>query len=235
MDKRVAGTGVEERVDRALQLAGARDGAVVMVGGFGAPGQPIELLDGLSRLGLSNLTIVSNNAGTGDRGLAALLAMGAVTRIVCSYPRQRYSQVFNGLYRRGELELELVPQGTLAERIRAGGAGIGGFYTPTGVGTRLAAGKETRTIDGREYLLEYPLRADLAIVRAHLADPWGNLTFRGSGANFAPAMAAAATTTVAQVEDVVDLGNLDPHRVDVPSMVVDHVVHVPEPGYLDKD
>lgn len=233
MNKTTPGRSVEERVDHALD--GVPDGAVVLVGGFGAPGQPIELLDGLRRRGMRDLTVVSNNAGTGRRGLAALLESGAVRKIVCSYPRQRQSEVFDGLYRSGRIELELVPQGTLVERLRAAGAGIAGFYTRTGVGTDLARGKEVRSFEGQDHVLELPIRADLALVRAHRADPWGNLVFRGTGANFAPAMATAAARTVAQVEDVLARGDLDPARVDVPGIHVQHVVHVPSPAYVDKD
>lgn len=233
MDKTSSGRSVEERVDHALD--GVSDGSVVLVGGFGAPGQPIELLDGLRRRGLRDLTVVSNNAGTGDQGLAALLASGTVAKVICSYPRQRHSHVFDGLYRAGRIELELVPQGTLVERLRAAGAGIGGFYTRAAVGTVLAKGKEVRSLGGHDHVLELPIHADLALVRAHRADPWGNLVFRGTGANFAPAMATAAARTVAQVEQVVGLGELDPGRVDVPGVYVQHVVEVPEPAYVDKD
>jgi len=209
-------------VDAAVR--GIADGATVLIGGFGRAGMPFALIDALRRLGPRELTVVNNNAGNGDTGLAALLAAGQVRKVICSFPRQSDSHVFDRLYRVGEIELELVPQGTLAERIRAGGAGIGGFYTPTGVGTPLAAGKEVRTIDGREYLLEYPIRADVAFVRAHVADGMGNLVYRKTGRNFGPIMAAAAELTVAEVNRVVPTGELDPEAVVTPGIFVDRVV-----------
>jgi len=209
-------------VDAAVR--GIADGATVLIGGFGRAGMPFALIDALRRLGPRELTVVNNNAGNGDTGLAALLAAGQVRKVICSFPRQSDSHVFDRLYRAGEIELELVPQGTLAERIRAGGAGIGGFYTPTGVGTPLAAGKEVRTIDGREYLLEYPIRADVAFVRAHVADGMGNLVYRKTGRNFGPIMAAAAELTVAEVNRVVPTGELDPEAVVTPGIFVDRVV-----------
>jgi 3-oxoadipate CoA-transferase alpha subunit len=200
------------------------DGATVLIGGFGTAGQPVELIDALRRQGARELTVVSNNAGNGDTGLAALLATGHVRKIICSYPRQTDSWVFDGLYRDGTIELELVPQGNLAERVRAAGAGIGAFYCPTGVGTPLAEGKEQRTIDGREYLLEYPIKGDFALIKAHRADEVGNLVYRKTARNFGPVMAAAATTTVAQVAEVVPAGGLDPEAVVTPGIYVDRVV-----------
>ena len=224
IDKRV--TSVEEAV------SGIPDGATVMIGGFGRAGQPVELIDALIEQGATDLTIVNNNAGNGDVGLAALLARGRVRKIICSFPRQSDSWVFDDLYRRGEIELELVPQGNLAERIRAAGAGIGAFYTPTGVGTQLAEGKETREIGGRTYLLEYPIRADFALISALRADRWGNLVYRETARNFGPIMATAATVTVAQVDEVVGLGDLDPEAVVTPGIYVDRVVAVGERAWL---
>jgi 3-oxoadipate CoA-transferase, alpha subunit len=205
-------------------VAGVQDGATVLVGGFGAAGQPVELIDALRRTGVRNLTVVSNNAGNGTEGLAALLANHQVRRMVCSFPRQSDSFVFDGLYRAGEIELEVVPQGNLAERLRAAGAGIGGFFTPTGVGTPLAEGKERRTIDGRDYVLEYPIRGDVALIKAHRADPMGNLVYRKTARNFGPVMATAATTTVVQVSSIVALGAIDPEIVVTPGIYVDRIV-----------
>lgn len=204
------------------------DGATIMIGGFGRAGQPVELIGALIAHGAKNLTIVNNNAGNGDTGLAALLANKQVRKIICSFPRQSDSWVFDGLYRAGEIELELVPQGNLAERIRAAGAGIGAFFSPTGVGTELAAGKEEREIDGRRYVLEYPIKADFALISALRADRWGNLVYRETARNFGPIMAAAATTTVAQVDEVVPLGALDPETVVTPGIFTDRVVAVGE-------
>ncbi|CDJ98950.1 acetyl-CoA:acetoacetyl-CoA transferase, alpha subunit [Microbacterium sp. C448] len=204
------------------------DGATIMIGGFGRAGQPVELIGALIAHGAKNLTIVNNNAGNGDTGLAALLANKQVRKIICSFPRQSDSWVFDGLYRAGEIELELVPQGNLAERIRAAGAGIGAFFSPTGVGTELAAGKEEREIDGRRYVLEYPIKADFALISALRADRWGNLVYRETARNFGPIMAAAATTTVAQVDEVVPLGTLDPETVVTPGIFTDRVVAVGE-------
>jgi 3-oxoadipate CoA-transferase alpha subunit len=217
-------------VDEAV--AGIPDGATVMIGGFGRAGQPIELIDALLSEGATDLTVINNNAGNGDTGLAALLAARRVRRIVCSFPRQSDSHVFDALYRAGEIELELVPQGNLAERIRAAGAGIGAFFTPTGFGTALAEGKETREIDGRQYVLEHALRADVALVSAYHADRWGNLVYRKTARNFGPIMAAAATTTIVQVDDVVELGTLDPESVVTPGLYVDRVVAVGERAWL---
>jgi 3-oxoadipate CoA-transferase alpha subunit len=207
-------------------VAGIRDGATVLVGGFGLAGMPFDLIDALIRQGAKDLTIVSNNAGNGEVGLAALLAANRVRKVICSFPRQSDSYVFDRLYRAGEIELEVVPQGTLAERMRAAGAGIGAFYCPTGVGTILAEGKETRTIDGREYVLELPLRGDVALIGAHRADTLGNLVYRKTARNFGPVMATAATTTVVQAAEVVPAGTLDPEAVVTPGIYVDRIVQV---------
>jgi 3-oxoadipate CoA-transferase alpha subunit len=207
-------------------LADVSDGATVMIGGFGTAGLPNELIDALIAQGARDLTIVNNNAGNGDTGLAALLAAGRVRKIICSFPRQADSQHFDALYRSGRIELELVPQGNLAERIRAAGAGIGGFFTPTGYGTDLAKGKETRVIDGRHYVLEHPIHADFALIRAERGDRWGNLTYRMTARNFGPIMAMAARTTVATVHEVVELGVLDPENVITPGLFVQRVVRV---------
>jgi 3-oxoadipate CoA-transferase alpha subunit len=207
-------------------LADVSDGATVMIGGFGTAGLPNELIDALIAQGARDLTIVNNNAGNGDTGLAALLAAGRVRKIICSFPRQADSQHFDALYRSGRIELELVPQGNLAERIRAAGAGIGGFFTPTGYGTDLAKGKETRDIDGRHYVLEHPIHADFALIRAERGDRWGNLTYRMTARNFGPIMAMAARTTVATVHEVVELGVLDPENVITPGLFVQRVVRV---------
>ena len=207
-------------------LADVTDGSTVLVGGFGMAGMPVELIDALIRQGATDLTVVSNNAGNGDTGLAALLAAKRVRKMICSYPRQRDSWVFDGLYRAGEIELELVPQGNLAERMRAAGAGIGAFFCPTGFGTPLAEGKETREIDGRTYVLEYPIKGDVALIGAHRADRMGNLVYRKTARNFGPVMATAATTVVAQVSEVVDVGMLDPEAVVTPSIYVDRVVTI---------
>ncbi len=210
--------------DTDAALAGVADGATVLVGGFGTAGQPVELIDALIRTGARELTVVSNNAGNGDHGLAALLAAGQVRRMICSFPRQADSWVFDELYRAGKIELEVVPQGNLAERIRAAGAGIGAFFSPTGVGTPLAEGKELRTIDGRDYVLEHPIRGDLALVKAHVADTRGNLVYRKTARNFGPVMATAATTTVVQVGRIVEAGQIDPEVVVTPGIFVDRVV-----------
>jgi 3-oxoadipate CoA-transferase alpha subunit len=208
----------------AAAVDGIADGATVLIGGFGMAGMPVQLIDALIASGARDLTVVSNNAGNGDTGLAALLAAGRVRKMICSFPRQSDSYVFDDLYRAGRIELEVVPQGNLAERMRAAGAGIGAFYSPTGVGTLLAAGKETRTIDGRDYLLEFPIRGDVALIRAHLADRMGNLVYRKTARNFGPVMAAAATMTVAQVTGVLDAGELDPEAVVTPGIYVDRIV-----------
>jgi 3-oxoadipate CoA-transferase, alpha subunit len=211
-------------------VAGIEDGATVLIGGFGSAGQPIELIDALRRAGTRDLTVVNNNAGNGDTGLAALLAAGQVRKIICSFPRQSDSWVFDDLYRSGRIELELVPQGNLAERMRAAGAGIGAFYCPTGVGTPLAEGKESRVIDGREYLLEYPIHGDVALIKAHRADTLGNLVYRKTARNFGPVMATAAALTVVQVDEVVEPGQLDPEAVVTPGIFVDRVVACPAPA-----
>src|SRR5216117_2592520 len=211
-------------VEAALQ--GVPDGATVMIGGFGGAGQPAELIDALIEQGARELTIVNNNAGNGETGLAALLKTGRVRKIICSFPRQVDSQVFDGLYRAGQIELELVPQGNLAKRIRAAGAGIGGFFTPTGYGTELAKGKETREIGGRMYVLEAPIHADYALIKAERADRWGNLTYRKTARNFAPIMAAAAKCTVVQVRETVELGALDPEAIVTPGIFVKRVVRI---------
>ena len=205
-------------------VAGIEDGSTVMIGGFGRAGQPVELIDALIEQGARDLTIVNNNAGNGDTGLAALLAARRVRKIVCSFPRQTDSHHFDRLYRAGEIELELVPQGNLAERIRAAGAGIGGFFTPTGYGTDLAKGKETREIDGRMYVLEAPIHGDYAFIKAERGDRWGNLTYRMTARNFGPVMAMAAKTTVATVHEIVPLGSLDPEAVVTPGIFVQRIV-----------
>src|SRR5215216_4128616 len=208
-------------------VAGIQDGCTVLIGGFGPAGQPVELIDALIRSGVQDLTVVNNNAGNGRVGLAALLANGRVRKVICSFPRQADSYVFDELYRAGKVELELVPQGNLAERMRAAGAGIGAFFSPTGVGTPLAEGKETRTIDGRDYVLEHPIRGDLALVKAHVADTRGNLVYRKTARNFGPVMATAATTTVVQVDRIVEAGQIDPESVVTPGIFVDRVVVCP--------
>ncbi|CAI8847419.1 acetyl-CoA:acetoacetyl-CoA transferase subunit alpha [Pseudomonas sp. IT-194MI4] len=205
-------------------LADIPDGAVVAVGGFGGAGMPDDLIQALIAQGATDLTLVSNNAGQGDIGLAALLKAGRVRRILCSYPRMNGSHVFETLYRAGKIELEIVPQGNLAERLRAAGCGIGGFYTPTGFGTLLAKGKESRTIDGRNYLLEYPIHVDFALINAEEGDRWGNLVYRKTARNFAPIMAMAARNTIASVGRVVELGELDPERIITPGIFVKHIV-----------
>jgi len=210
----------------AAALADVPDGATVMIGGFGTAGIPNELVDALHAQGAKDLTLINNNAGNGDTGLAALLAAGRVRKIVCSFPRQTDSWHFDRLYRAGRIELELVPQGNLAERIRAAGAGIGGFFTPTGYGTELAKGKETREIDGRMYVLESPIHADFALIKAERGDRWGNLSYRMTARNFGPVMAMAARTTVATVHEVVELGALDPECVVTPGLFVQRVVRI---------
>ena len=208
-------------------VADIADGSTIMIGGFGTAGMPSELIDALIEQGARDLTIVNNNAGNGDTGLAALLAAKRVRKIICSFPRQVDSHVFDALYRGGEIELELVPQGNLAERIRAAGAGIGAFFTPTGFGTLLAEGKETRAIDGRDYVLEYPIRADFALIKAYQGDRWGNLVYRKTARNFGPIMASAAKCTIAQVREIVNLGDLDPEAVVTPGIFVSRLVEIP--------
>ena len=207
-------------------LADIPDGATIMIGGFGGAGMPVVLIDALIAQGARNLTIVNNNAGNGDTGLAALIAAKKVRKILCSFPRQTDSWHFDKAYRAGELELELVPQGTLAERIRAAGAGIGAFFTPTAFGTDLAKGKETRRIGDRDYVLEFPIHADYALIKAERADRWGNLSYRKTARNFAPIMAMAAKCTVVQVRETVELGTLDPESVVTPGIFVQRVVKV---------
>ena len=209
--------------DLASALAGISDGATILVGGFGETGVPFALLEGVAQSGVRDLVIVSNNSGVADKGVSQLLQLGRVRKIICSYPRSAGSVVFDQVYAGGRLELELVPQGTLTERIRAGGAGIGGFFTRTGVGTELTKGRETRVIDGQTYVLENPLHGDVALVKAETADRWGNLTYRLSARNFGPVMAPAATLTVAQVRRVVALGGIDPEHVVTPGIFVDRV------------
>ena len=208
-------------------LAGIADGSTIMIGGFGGAGQPAELIDGLIAQGAKDLVIVNNNAGNADYGLAALLKTGRVRKIICSFPRQADSHVFDGLYRAGKIELELVPQGNLAERIRAAGAGIGAFFTPTGYGTPLAEGKEQREIDGKMYVLEMPIHADVALIKAERGDRWGNLTYRKTARNFGPIMAAAAKLSIASVHEVVPLGDLDPEAVVTQGLYVQRVVCLP--------
>ncbi|MBJ3813770.1 3-oxoacid CoA-transferase subunit A [Shimwellia pseudoproteus] len=213
-----------ESLDAAV--ADIPDGAVIMVGGFGPAGQPSELLDALIARKLKGLTLISNNAGNGDYGLAALLKAGCVRKVVCSFPRQVDSWVFDELYRKGDVELELVPQGNLAARIQAGGAGLGAIFTPTGYGTLLAEGKEIREINGKHYVLEMPLHADYALIKALRGDRWGNLVYDKTGRNFGPIMATAARCTIAQVSEMVPLGELDPETVVTPGIFVQRLVEV---------
>lgn len=210
--------------DADAAVAGVADGSTILVGGFGMAGMPVTLLDALIRQGALELTVVSNNAGNGDTGLAALLAAGRVRKMICSFPRQADSYVFDGLYRAGRVELEVVPQGNLAERMRAGGAGIGAFFCPTGVGTPLAEDKETRAINGRTYVLEYPIKGDVALIGAAVGDRMGNLVYRKTARNFGPVMATAAALTVAEVQRVVDTGDLDPEVVVTPGIFVDRIL-----------
>jgi 3-oxoadipate CoA-transferase, alpha subunit len=208
-------------------MAGIQDGSTVLVGGFGAVGQPSALIDGLIEQGAKDLTVVSNNPGVGRVGLARLLDLGRVRKIICSFPRSSDPVVFEQLYREGRIELEIVPQGTMAERMRAAGAGIPAFYTATSVGTKLAVGKETREINGRLYVMEMALPGDVALVEAWQADRWGNLTYRASGRNFNPVIAMAGQLTIVQSQHIVELGELDPEKVVTPGMFVDRVLHVP--------
>jgi 3-oxoadipate CoA-transferase alpha subunit len=212
--------------DADQAVSGIQHGSTVLIGGFGPAGQPVELIDALIRSDVRDLTVVSNNAGNGHVGLAALLANGQVRKIICSFPRQADSYVFDELYRAGKVELELVPQGNLAERMRAAGAGIGAFYSPTGVGTPLAQGKERRTIDGRDYVLEYPIKGDVALIKAFRADTLGNLIYRKTARNFGPVMATAAEITVVQVSEIVAPGGLDPEAVITPGIFVDRIVKI---------
>ena len=210
----------------AEAVAGIPDGATIMIGGFGSAGQPVQLIDALLEQRASELTIINTHAGNGDVGLAALLKAGRVRKIICSFPRQADSHVFDELYRSGRIELELVPQGNLAERIRAAGAGIGGFFTPTGFGTTLAEGKETRTIDGRDYVFELPIKADFALIKARAGDRLGNLVYRKTARNFGPIMATAAAVTVAQVDTIVEAGELDPENVVTSGIHVNRLVRL---------
>lgn len=220
---------IADSVEQAM--SGIKDGSTVLIGGFGTAGIPNELIDGLIAQGAGDLTVVNNNAGNGDTGLAALLKTGRVRKVICSFPRQADSHVFDELYRSGRLELELVPQGNLAERLRAAGAGIGAFYTPTGFGTELAhnadgSAKETRLINGKSYVLEYPIHGDVALIKAERGDRWGNLTFRKAARNFGPVMATAAARTIASVHEIGKLGDLDPEAVVTPGIHVSHIVKI---------
>jgi len=221
---------IDKRVSSVAEaVADIGDGAVVLVSGFGEAGSPTELLHALIDHGAKELTVVNNNAGNGHIGLAALLETGRVRKVICSYPRSSHSEVFQSLYTAGEIELETIPQGTLAERMRAAGAGIGGFYTPTTVGTILAQGKESRVIEEREYVLEMPLRADFALIKAETADRWGNLTYRLAARNFGPVMCMAADVTIVQVRHFAELGAIDPETVVTPGIFVNRVAEVPDP------
>lgn len=220
-------TGTQFVDSAAAAVADIDSGATVMIGGFGTAGQPVELIEALIASGATDLTVVNNNAGNGDVGLAALIREGRVRKIICSFPRQSDSHHFDAKYRAGQIELELVAQGNLAERIRAAGAGIGAFFTPTGYATPLAEGKEVREIEGRYHVLEHPIRADVALVKAYAADQLGNLIFRKTARNFGPIMAAAATTSVVQVHEVRPVGGIDPEHVVTPSIYVDRVVEIP--------
>jgi 3-oxoadipate CoA-transferase, alpha subunit len=210
----------------AAAVSGIEDGATVMIGGFGIAGMPATLVDALIAQGAGDLTVVCNNAGNGETGLAALLKAGRVRKIICSFPRQADSYVFDALYRAGKVALEVVPQGTLVERIRAAGAGIGGFFTRTGFGTTLAEGKESRDIGGHQYVLEHPIHADVALIKARTADRWGNLIYRKTARNFGPVMATAAACTIAEVSEIVQLGHLDPECIVTPGIFVHRVVAV---------
>ncbi len=223
---------IDKRVESAAEaLADIRDGSTVMVGGFGEAGSPIELIHALIDTGATNLTIISNNCGSGEVGLAALLKAGRVSKVICSFPRTANSTVFPELYRSGRTALELVPQGTLAERIRAGGAGIPAFYTPTAVGTPLGDGKECREFDGRSYVLEYGLRANVTLIKGRRADSHGNVVFNKTARNFSPIMAMAGETTIVQVEQVVEPGSIDPEVVVTPGIFVDRIVTVMSPAH----
>ena len=210
----------------AAAVGDVKDGSTVLIGGFGTAGMPFALIDALIAQGAGDLVIVSNNAGNGDTGLAALLKTGRVRKVICSFPRQTDSWVFDGLYRAGKIELEVVPQGNLAERIRAAGAGIGAFYSPTGYGTLLAGERETRRIRGRDYVLEFPIHADVALIKAHRGDRWGNLIYRKTARNFGPVMAMAAKLTIAEVSEVVEVGALDPEAIVTPGIFVQRIVRI---------
>jgi len=218
---------IDKRVKNlADAVAGIKSGSTVLIAGFGSVGEPVELTEALLPLGVKDLTIVANNAGTGEIGIAALIRAGIVRKVICSYPRTIDPHVFEEAYKAGKIELELLPQGTLSERMRAAAAGIGGFYTPTAAGTKLAAGKEIKMIDGRPHVLEKPLKGDVAFIRGLKSDRWGNLVYRKSARNFNPVMAAAAKLTVAQVSEIVELGSLDPETIVTPGIFVDRVVVV---------
>ncbi len=217
----------------AEAVADIPDGAVVMVGGFGASGSPIELIHALIDHGATGLTVINNNTGNGEVGLAALIGNGQVSKMICSFPRSSQSRVFPKLYREGKIELEIVPQGTLAERIRAAGAGIPAFYTPTTVGTILADGKELREFDDRTYVMEQWLKADFALIKSEIADPLGNLTFNKTARNFSPLMCMAATTTIVQTRKIVTAGDIDPEHVITPGIFVDRIVEVSQPVHED--
>lgn len=218
---------IDKVVDSAAAaVADIPDGATILVGGFGPPGQPVELIEALIANGSTDLVVINNNAGAGGRAISELFAAGRVRKVICSFPKAIGSTVFDELYLAGRIELELVPQGTLAERIRAGGAGIAGFYTRTGYGTELAAGKETREFDGKHYVLERPIRADFALVKALRGDPWGNLVYRKTARNFGPIMATAADVTIAEVDEVVELGEIDPEHVITPGIYVDRLIDI---------
>ncbi|AOR79911.1 3-oxoadipate CoA transferase subunit A [Sphingomonas sp. LH128] len=218
---------IDKAIDgAAAAVADIHDGASVMIGGFGTAGMPDELIDALIARGVGDLTIINNNAGNGEHGVAALIREGRVRKIVCSFPRQSDSHHFDAAYRAGKIELELVPQGNLAARIQAAGSGLGAIFTPTGYGTLLAEGKEVREIDGRHYVLEYPIQADFALIKAHKGDRWGNLVFRKTARNFGPIMAMAAKTTIAQVSQIVPLGDIDPEVVVTPGIFVQRVVAI---------
>lgn len=210
----------------AEALADVKDGSSVLIGGFGTAGSPDQLIEALIHHGAGDLTIISNNAGNGEAGIAALIKAGKVRKVICSFPRQSDSHHFDAAYRAGDLELELVPQGNLAARIQAAGAGLGAIFTPTGYGTLLAEGKETREIDGTHYVLEYPIHADIALIKARQADRWGNLVYRKTARNFGPIMAMAAKTTIAQADKVVGLGELDPETIVTPGIFVQRVVEI---------
>jgi len=215
----------------AEAMSGIQDGATVLIGGFGTAGIPNELIAGLIEQGARDLTVVNNNAGNGDTGLAALLRTGRVRKIICSFPRQADSWVFDELYRAGKIELELVPQGNLAERLRAAGAGVGAFFTPTGFGTELAKNadgspKETRVINGKHYVLEYPIHGDVALIKAEAGDRWGNLIYRKAARNFGPVMATAAKRTIATVHEIVELGQIDPEHIVTPGIFVSQIVQI---------
>ena len=218
---------IDKRVNTFEEaLQGIADSSTVLLGGFGQAGSPVELIEALIDQGATNLTVVSNNAGEGEFGLAALMKAGRIRKVICSYPRSSGSFIFEELYESGKIELEIVPQGTLSERMRAAGAGIGGFFTPTSAGTLLSQDKEVRQIDGKDYVFEKPLKADVALIKAQTADRWGNLTYNKSARNFGPAMAMAADLTIAQVQEITNLGEIDPEHVVTPGIFVNRVLEV---------